>query len=152
MKLIRQRPNECWMASVCMVTGYDIERLRAQLQEHFGKPWAGSGVGGLSSDWRHSQTKNAVIRRFVINITGAPESVFALGWLRIVALPRGRVPKWKLPAGRGLIQIFNVPKYAAHVVAFEDGRVYDPEVSYPMDINTYQTLYRGWRMSKAVVV
>ena len=154
MKHIRQRPNECWMTSVCMVTGYDIERLRTQLQERFGKPWNGSGVGGLWSDWRRSWAMNTKIRRFIVGITGAPESVFELGWLQLstMSIPRGRGPKWTLPPGRGILRIINVSKRISHVIAFENGRVYDGELDYPITIDTYQKLRRGWRLDKAVVV
>ena len=146
IKLQRQGPMECWPTTVCMLTGHDWPTLRREVEKGYGGPYV-----IVRSGPRGTEMKNFIIRK-----TNADPRLLSSAWAHGVTIKRGRAPRMKIPVrGRGMLLIVKRVRMKdtdliAHVVAYENGLVYDPERLTPMDETAFNETYRGWRVETRI--
>jgi hypothetical protein len=97
----------------------------------------------------------------LLDYLGLPE-IYREGASTSGYAPRGRIPRYKIPEGRGMIVLRLARFCIGHVVAYENGRVYDPASTEsvgtvegddsPMTLACFETIYRasGWRIDRVI--
>jgi hypothetical protein len=126
----RQKPNECWITALAMVTGKPLAELHAEFTEIAGKTFA--EIWGTDA-LMFFATVRTMHERY--QLTVAPG-----GTLKNTILdpPPGGTKRVNLTTkqlhGKGIL-IVDFLTGMAHAVAFEDGMILDPEIE-------------GWMMLK----
>lgn len=151
MKVQTQGPGECWLATACMLADYPLQRMRREIVERFGgRSWA--AMVAMKKQSGHTERRNRMAR-FVAERLGIPQ-LLEVNWGYGTTIKRGPAPKKKIPPGRGaiiLVRSARGRKFSAHLVAFEDGMVYDPS-GHVVGVGLFNALYKRWRIEKVVQI
>lgn len=135
MKHYRQRPNECSLAVACMLTDQDYPVIARACQEKFGSSW------GHVIDYT---TFNALIS-WLEEQTGFSAEVSRTTFVSDTRVVVGdELPR----TGRGSITVDW--RVGAHVVAYEDGLVYDSAKLKPIPFKEWKAMLdaAGGRITK----
>lgn len=154
MKVEAQGRGECWLVTSCMLADYPLVRIRQEIVDKFGESWQDM----FRSPHRKTHTVDRQkMASFVVRRLGIP-TMLSLNWAYGWTIRRGPAPTLRVPGGRGAMLLVKVIatsaklRLIAHVVAFEDGKVYDPNGAMVHDGDNFAWTYRGWRLERTIQV
>jgi len=151
---LKQRKNECWVTSLAMVTGKAVDELLKEFETLAGMEYHASIAARRpdgTQDFTWFQTANTMMKQY--GFQGQPGSTFATGLFDTPFLGLKRVNLTEsLLHGKGILGVA-LGKRTAHAVAFEDGKIYEPNCGTGgLPFKEWKKLYRvrvyRWRIDR----
>ena len=150
MELQRQGYQECWITSLAMVTGQTLDTVRAEFEQTANTgplriPYRGI-IETMKDRW--FVTSVLMMDKYKLRASyGSKLNTISMG----SPTSTGRVNLTaKQLHGKGLLCVC-FGKHNAHAVAFEDGMIYDPEMTTPVSLITWRKIKRqikSWRIDR----
>lgn len=155
LQLIRQQKNECWITSLSMLTGHSLDALKKEFETianmDYHAPFAPGAERQLLNTWFDALLQMS--QRYGLSVQ--PGSTYYYTDL-LPPCPGGRT-RVNLTAsllyGKGMLTV-RLAKMG-HAVAFEDGKIFDPNFSNAgIPFKVWKSTLRGrilqWRIDRVV--
>lgn len=137
MRIIKQRPNECLLASLAMVCGRNYELLSNAFAASYGIDWGMCSVEQAHHWWSE----------FAATVLGVQLPLWAID-ARFPADRECFLEAFK-PDSRGVLLLRH--GLSAHAVAFDGPVIYDPAKDQPYDLVDYFRIFAAMPYGALVV-